>query len=54
MLAAINPRGGLPQRAWYLVHSAVGPLRSEVRAFMEFTQSQAAQRALTQSPLPGS
>ena len=27
MLAAIDPRGGLPQRAWYLVHSAVGPLR---------------------------
>jgi DNA-binding transcriptional LysR family regulator len=53
MLAAISPHGGLPQRAWYLVHSAVGPLRSEVRAFLEFTHSQAAQRALTQSPLPG-
>jgi DNA-binding transcriptional LysR family regulator len=53
MLAAIHPRGGLPQRAWYVVHSAVGPLRPEVSAFMEFTQSQAAARALARSPVPG-
>ena len=53
MLGAINPRGGLPQRAWYVVHSAVGPLRPEVRAFMEFAQSRAAQRALARSPVPG-
>ncbi len=53
MLAAISPRGGLPERAWYVVHSAVGPLRPEVRAFMEFAQSRAAQRALARSPVPG-
>jgi DNA-binding transcriptional LysR family regulator len=53
MLAAIHPRGGLPQRAWYVVHSAVGPPRQEVRSFVEFAQSQAARRALARSPLPG-
>jgi DNA-binding transcriptional LysR family regulator len=53
MLASIQPRGGLPQRAWYVVHSAVGPLRPEISAFMEFAQSQAAQRALARPPVPG-
>jgi DNA-binding transcriptional LysR family regulator len=53
MLSAINPHGGLPQRAWYVVHSAVGPLRQEVRSFMEFAQSQTAQRALARSTVPG-
>jgi DNA-binding transcriptional LysR family regulator len=53
MLAAIRPRGGLPQRAWYVVHSAVGPVRKEVTEFMEFAQSQAAQLALARSLAPG-
>jgi DNA-binding transcriptional LysR family regulator len=54
MLAAIHPRGGLPQRAWYVVHSAVGPAREEVVAFMEFAQSKAAQHALARPLTPGS
>jgi DNA-binding transcriptional LysR family regulator len=53
MLAAIQPQGGLPERAWYVVHSAVGPVRKEVRAFIEFATSQAAQHALSRSLAPG-
>jgi DNA-binding transcriptional LysR family regulator len=53
ILATIHPRGGLPQRAWYVVHSAVGPARQEVTAFMEFAQSKAAQHALARSLTPG-
>jgi DNA-binding transcriptional LysR family regulator len=54
MLAAIRPRGGLPRRDWYVVHSAVGPVRGEVTAFMEFAQSRAAQHALARSLTPAS
>ena len=49
MLATIHPRGGLPHRAWYVVRSAVGPVRDEVAAFMEFAHSQAAQHALARA-----
>lgn len=49
MLATIRPRGGLPQRAWYVVRSAVGPVREEVAAFMEFAESRAAQHALARA-----
>ncbi|MDQ6816840.1 MAG: LysR family transcriptional regulator [Actinomycetota bacterium] len=47
MLSTIRPGGGLPQRAWYVVRSAVGPVREEVTAFMEFAESRAAQHALS-------
>jgi len=46
LLATISPRGRLPQRAWYVVRAAVGPVRDEVRAFTEFVESRAAQHAL--------
>ena len=46
MLATIRVRGGLPRRSWHIVHSAVGPVRDEVRAFIEFSHSRAAQHAL--------
>ncbi len=49
MLETIRPRGGLPQRAWYVVRSAVGPVRDEVAAFMEFAESRAAQHALARA-----
>jgi DNA-binding transcriptional LysR family regulator len=49
MLATIRPREGLPQRAWYVVRSAVGPVREEVSAFMEFAESRAAQHALARA-----
>jgi LysR family transcriptional regulator, low CO2-responsive transcriptional regulator len=45
-LAAIRPRGGLPKRAWYVARSAVGPVRDEVAAFVEFVASPAARHAL--------
>lgn len=51
LLATIRVRGGLPRRSWHVVHSAVGPVRDEVRSFIEFTQSRAAQHALAR-PAP--
>ena len=49
LVATIRVRGGLPRRAWHVVHSAVGPVRPEVKAFIEFTQSRAAQHALARA-----
>jgi DNA-binding transcriptional LysR family regulator len=45
-LARLRVRGGLPQRHWYVVRSAIGPVRPEVAAFMEYTESRAAAQAL--------
>ena len=36
LLETISPRGGLPERRWHVVRSAVGPVREEVEAFMAF------------------
>src|SRR5690242_16493967 len=47
VLATINVRGGLPKRAWHVVHPAVGPQRSEVRTFEEFVESRTARQLLT-------
>ena len=52
LLATIAPRGGLPQRAWYVVHAGVGPVRDEVRAFAEFAESRAAHDALARVLAP--
>ncbi len=52
LLATIRPRGGLPHRKWYVVHSSVGPVRREVSAFMEFVESRAARHALARAPAP--
>jgi hypothetical protein len=46
LLATISPQGRLPQRAWYVVRAAVGPVRAEVLTFTEFVESRAAQHAL--------
>jgi DNA-binding transcriptional LysR family regulator len=46
LLGLIRVRGGVPQRSWYLVRSAVGPVPEAVRQFTEFVHSQAALRAL--------
>jgi LysR family transcriptional regulator, low CO2-responsive transcriptional regulator len=51
-LAAIRPRGGLPRRAWYVVRSAVGPVRDEVTRFMDFVASDEARRALEHARAP--
>jgi LysR family transcriptional regulator, low CO2-responsive transcriptional regulator len=48
LLGTIRPRGGLPHRHWYAVHSTVGPPSEGVQAFMEFVGSGAARHALAQ------
>ncbi|MBV9535531.1 MAG: LysR family transcriptional regulator [Solirubrobacterales bacterium] len=50
VLATISVRGGLPKRAWHVVHPAVGPQRSEARSFEEFVDSRTA-RHLLAAPL---
>ena len=46
LLEAIRPRGGLPERSWFVVWSGAGPAREAVEAFTEYVQSAAARRAL--------
>jgi DNA-binding transcriptional LysR family regulator len=46
LLESIRPRGGLPERSWFVVWSAAGPAREPVEAFTEYVQSAAARRAL--------
>jgi DNA-binding transcriptional LysR family regulator len=46
LLDTISPRGGLPERRWHVVRSAVGPVRPEVEAFMAFCTSRAARLVL--------
>jgi LysR family transcriptional regulator, low CO2-responsive transcriptional regulator len=46
LLETISPRGGLPERRWHVVRSAVGPVRPEVEAFMGFCASRAARHVL--------
>lgn len=50
LLALLHPRDGLPRRSWYVVHSAVGPVREQVRTFADFVCSPAAKRALDARP----
>jgi len=47
LLDTISPRGGLPERRWHVVRSAVGPVRDDVDAFMTFCTSPVAQHALS-------
>ncbi|HEX6653186.1 MAG TPA: LysR family transcriptional regulator [Thermoleophilaceae bacterium] len=46
LLATITPRGGLPERRWHVVRSAIGPVREDAEAFMTFCTSPAARHAL--------
>jgi LysR family transcriptional regulator, low CO2-responsive transcriptional regulator len=46
LLDSIRPRGGLPERSWFVVWSAAGPTREPVEAFRAYVQSDAARRAL--------
>ncbi len=46
LLDTISPRGGLPERRWHVVRSAVGPAREDAEAFMAFCASPAARHAL--------
>ena len=47
LLDTISPRGGLPERRWHVVRSAVGPAREDTEAFMAFCASPAARHALS-------
>lgn len=47
LLGEIRLRERFPARQWYALRSAVGPVSAAVEAFMEFIDSEGAQRALT-------
>jgi DNA-binding transcriptional LysR family regulator len=46
LLGTIRPRGGLPQRQWFVVRSTVGPARPTADAFIGFLASPAARQVL--------
>ena len=46
LLGAIRPRGGLPQRQWFVVRCTVGPARPAADAFVAFLGSPAARQVL--------
>jgi LysR family transcriptional regulator, low CO2-responsive transcriptional regulator len=46
LLGTIRPRGGLPQRQWFVVRSTVGPPRAAADAFVAFLGSAAARQVL--------
>jgi hypothetical protein len=46
LLGTIRPRGGLPQRQWFVVRSTVGPARPAADAFVAFLASPAARQVL--------
>ncbi len=46
LLGTIRPRGGLPQRQWFVVRSTVGPSRPAADAFVAFLGSGAAKQVL--------
>lgn len=46
LLGTIRPRGGLPQRQWFVVRSTVGPARPSADAFVAFLGSAAAKQVL--------
>ena len=46
LLGTIRPRGGLPQRQWFVVRSTVGPPRPAADAFVAFLASAAARQVL--------
>ena len=46
LLGTIRPRGGLPQRHWFVVRSTVGPARPAADAFVAFLGSAAARQVL--------
>jgi len=46
LLGTIRPRGGLPQRQWFVVRSTVGPSRPAADAFIAFLASPGARQVL--------
>jgi len=51
LLSTIHLREDLPRREWYVLRSAVGPVREPVSAFMAFVASREARRAVAASSL---
>jgi DNA-binding transcriptional LysR family regulator len=49
LLAEINVLAPLPRRAWHVVYVSEGPVRPEVKAFVEFLQSNAARHVLARA-----
>ena len=47
LLGTIRPRGGLPQRQWFVVRSTVGPVRPAAETFVAFLASLVARQVLT-------
>ena len=46
LLGTIRPRGGLPQRHWFVVRPTIGPPRPAAEAFVAFLGSAAARQVL--------
>jgi DNA-binding transcriptional LysR family regulator len=46
LLAEVSVLAALPRRAWHVVYVREGPVRPEVKAFVEFLQSNTARRVL--------
>jgi LysR family transcriptional regulator, low CO2-responsive transcriptional regulator len=46
LLGTIRPRGGLPERHWFVVRTTVGPPRPPAEAFVAFLGSAAARQVL--------
>ena len=46
LVGTLRPRGGLPQRQWFVVRSTVGPDRPAAEAFVAFLSSPAARQVL--------
>ena len=46
LVGTLRPRGGLPQRQWFVVRSTVGPVRPAAEAFVAFLRSVAARQVL--------
>ena len=49
LLAEVNVLAPLPRRAWHVVYVSEGPPRPEVKAFVDFLQSNAARHVLARA-----
>jgi DNA-binding transcriptional LysR family regulator len=53
LLSEVSLREDLPERHWYLLRSAVGPVREAVGAFIEFAKQPEARRAVEAAGISG-
>lgn len=49
VLATVSVRGGLPERHWYVLRSATGPVRPSVEAFVAFVGTRRAREAVEEA-----